>query len=92
MAVAGRRGAWRTVRISLLLGALVLFPATAVFAQTQPELTVPAPPPAAGTEQTAVTGADTGASNVQLKTEAATRAQIRAIRMALKIRLAALHH
>jgi hypothetical protein len=80
----------RSVRVGLLLGALMLLSAPAVVAQPQPEPSTPAPP--AGTEQqaSALTGTDT--SKAKLKNDAAMRAQIRAIRMALKIKLAALHH
>jgi len=80
----------RSVRVSLLLGTLMFLFATAVVAQPQPEPSTPALP--AGTEQPADTRTDNDTSHAQLKTDAATRAQIRAIRMALKIKLAALHH
>jgi len=77
-----------TLKTSLRLGALLLFSATAAVAQPAPA--PPAPPVGAGQDATART--DTDAAMAQQKAEAATRAQIRAIRMALKARLAALHH
>ena len=74
------------MKTGLLPGALLL---SALFVTNQ-AVAQPAPPPP--TPPAATIQPDLDAVRAQARANAATRAQIRAIRMALRARLAALHH
>jgi hypothetical protein len=81
------------VKGRILLGTMFMLVATAALAVAQP---VPVLPPAAVTgmaaDQRAEIQTSVTATKADVKTSRATREQIQALRLALKAKLAAMHH
>ena len=77
----------------VLLSAMFMLVATAAFAEAQP---VPVLPPAAITgmaaDQRAEIQTSVTTTKADIKTSRATREQIQALRLALRAKLAAMHH